>query len=239
MKKIIALLTAVMLVLALGCAAYSESDSEQLVGIEGLVSEITEDGSYLIVTDMHGAVQVLVSEETYTETSRDIVAGDYLYIDYNGQMTRSLPPQITASVLRMHCLEGSITEVFAEENTVMLSTETHGDVRVVLPEEWNAAEIDAEVITVYFNGVMTMSLPPQVGAGYVVPGYALQSSVTQIGEGFLMLGEGLEAVQVNFDAALLPENVQAGDVIRVIYDGQMTRSIPPQVTANQIIQISR
>ena len=238
MKKMIALITAAMLVLTIGCTAYSGSDAGQPLSLEGVVSELTEEG-YLIENEEFGAVQVLVSDETYTEAGRDIVAGDYLYIDYSGRMTRSIPPQVTASAVRMYCLEGSITEVFAEENAVMLFTETHGDVFVVLPEEWNAAEIDSEVISVYFNGAMTMSLPPQIGAGHVVPGCALQGSVTQIGEGFLMLGEGLDAVQVNFDASLLPENVQAGDVIRVIYNGQMTRSIPPQVSANQIIQISR
>lgn len=238
MKKMIALITAVLLVIAVGCAAYSESDAEQLVSMEGLVSEITEEG-YMIETEEFGVVQVLVSEETYTETSRDVAAGDYLYIDYNGQMTRSIPPQVTASAIRMHCIEGTISEIFADENAVLLSTESHGEVYAVLPEVWNVAEIEAEILTVYFNGAMTMSLPPQIGAGFVVPGFALQGPVTQIGEGFLMLGEGLEAFQVNFDAALLPENVQAGDVIRVIYDGQMTRSIPPQVVANQIIQISR
>lgn len=236
MKKIIAILLAALLVCF---AAFAEPAAEALVSMEGTVLEIAEDGSYLINTEEHGEVQVLISEETYIEASRDIAVGDYLYIDYSGQMTRSIPPQITASVVRMHVLEGSVIELFAEENAAMLMTETHGEVYVTLPEYWNAAEIEVEVLTVYFDGVMTMSLPPQVNAGHVVPGYALQGAVTEIGDGFLMIGEGTEAVQVNFDNSLLPENMQTGDVIRVIYNGQMTRSIPAQITADQIIQISR
>lgn len=236
MKKMIAILLAALFVCF---AAFAEPAAEALVSMEGSVLEITEDGGYLINTAEHGEVLVLVSDETYVEAIRDIAVGDYLYLDYNGQMSRSIPPQVTASVIRMHILEGSITEIFAEENAVLLTTETHGEVYATLPEEWNVAEMDIETLTIYFNGAMTMSLPPQVNAGYVIPGYALQGVVTEMGDGYLLLGEGMEAIQVNVDASLLPENLQNGDVIRVIYNGQMTRSIPPQVSADRIVQISR
>lgn len=235
MKKIIAILIAALLVCF---AAFAETE-EMLIPMTGTVLEIAEDGSYLINTAEHGDVQVLLNEETYFETSRDISVGDYIYIDYNGMMTRSLPPQVTASIVRMHVLEGTVNEIFADENAVLMSTETHGEVYVTLPEEWLSAEIDTEILTVYTDGAMTMSLPPRVNAGYAIPGYALQGVITELGEGFLMIGEGMEAVQVNCDASLLPENMNVGDVIRVIHDGQMTRSIPAQVTASQIIQISR
>lgn len=236
MKKIIAILLAALFVCF---AALAEPAAEALVSMEGSVLEIAEDGSYLINTAEHGEVQVLVGDETYVEASRDITAGDHIYVDYDGRMTRSIPPQITASVVRMHVLEGSVIESYPEENAVLLMTETHGEVYVTLPDEWSSAEIASEALTVYFNGAMTMSLPPQVNAGHAVPGYALQGAVTEIGDGFLMLGEGLEAVQVNFADSALPENLNTGDVVRVIHDGQMTRSIPPQVSANQIVQISR
>ena len=235
MKKIIAILIAALLVCF---AAAAEPVSEELVSMEGMVIEITDEG-WLIESAELGEVIVLASDETYIETSRDILPGDYLYIDYNGMMTRSIPPQVSASVARMHVLSGSVAESNPEENTVLLNAESHGEVIVHLPEDWAGKEIDVESLTVYFNGAMTMSLPAQIGAGYVVPGYSLQGVVTEIGEGWLMLGEGMEAVQVNVESQLLPEDMAAGDVIRVLYNGQMTRSIPPQVSAGAIIQISR
>lgn len=235
MKKIFAILLAALLVCI---SAFAEPIAEEMISIEGFVVEITEEG-YLIETSDLGEVMVLTHEETYTETVRDILPGDYLYIDYNGMMTRSLPPQINASVIRMHVLSGSIVESNAEENSVLLNTDTHGEVIVFLPEVWAGQALDCENLTVYFNGAMTMSLPAQIGAGFVIPGYSLQGAVTEIGDGWMMIGEGMEAIQVNFDAQMLPENVNVGDVIRIIHDGQMTRSIPAQVTASEIIQISR
>ena len=219
--------------------AFAELDSAPLLSMEGIVLEIAEDGSYLINTIEHGDVQVLVSDETFTEAIRDISVGDYLYIDYDGKMTRSLPPQVNASVVRMYSLEGSIIESYPEENAVLLMTETHGEVYVTLPADWAEQEITTETLTVYFNGAMTMSLPPQVNAGYAVPGYSIQGVVTEIAEDYLTIGEELEAVQVNFEDGLLPEDVNVGDVIRVIYNGMMTRSLPPQITAGEIVQISR
>jgi len=236
MKKIVSILLALAV---LSFAAFAEPVAVEPVSLEGLVLEIAEDGSYLINTELHGEVQVLVTEETFVESENEIAVGDYVYIDYDGQMTRSLPAQITASVVRMFRMEGSIVEHFAEENAVLLSTETHGEVYVTLPQEWAGAEIDAEALTVYFNGAMTMSLPPRVNAGFVSPVYSLQGVISELAEEYLVLGEGMEAVQVNFEAGSLPENMQVGDVVRVLYNGMMTRSLPPQVAASQIIQVSR
>lgn len=238
MKKIIALVLAALLALGMVFAASSETAAEAPVLLTGIVIEVTEDG-YLVETAEHGEVMVLVGEETFVEASGEIGAGDYLYIDYDGKMTRSLPPQVSASVVRMHRLQGSVIEFIAEENAVMLSTETHGDVRVILPEAWAGQELDAEALTVYSDGAMTMSLPPQIGAGYVIPGYAVQGAVTEISEDHLLLGEGMEAIHVNIAPEQLHEDMKAGDVVRVIYNGQMTRSIPAQISALEIIQVSR
>ena len=238
MKKILAILLSAMLIFSAAFAASTETAAEAPVLMEGVVIEVS-DGGYLIENEELGEVMVLTGEETFIETSGDIAVGDYLYIDYSGMMTRSLPPQITASVVRMHKLEGSVTEVFAEENGVMLLTETHGDVYVRLPAEWAGQELSAEALTVYFDGVMTMSLPPQVSAGLAIPGYAIQGVVSEIADGHLMLGEGMEAVQVNAGAGLIPEDLKVGDVVRIIYNGMMTRSIPAQINAGEIIQISR
>lgn len=240
MKKIIALTLALLLAAVFAFAETPvESQPEALTGIQGMLFEIAEDGSLLINTMENGEVQVLINEETYFEAIRDIAVGDYLYIDYNGQMTRSLPPQVTASVVRMYVLTGSITEHFAEENAVMLNTETHGEVYVTLPEEYAGQTIETETITVYFNGAMTMSIPAQINAGMIVPNHIHQGTVTEIGENYLIIGEGMESIQFNTPDGMIPEDMKVGDLISVVYNGITTRSLPPQATAMEIVQISR
>lgn len=236
MKKILA----IVLIAVIGCiAAFAEDAVENNVIVGGTVIGFNEEGGYIIENPEYGMIDVRINEETYVETMRDIAAGDYVFVEYNGQMTYSIPAQVNAVSVRMYTLEGDIIEYFAEENAVMLMTDTHGEVYVTLPEEWKDTEVDFEHMTVYFDGVMTMSLPPRVNGAYVVPGYSLQGTVTEIAEGYIVLGEGMEAVQVSTENIELPEDVKTGDIVRVIYDGQMTRSIPAQVTAQDIVQISR
>ncbi|MBQ3222122.1 MAG: hypothetical protein IJB41_00770 [Clostridia bacterium] len=206
--------------------------------ISGVIVELTEEG-LLIENAENGQILVITGEETVFETTGDIQPGDYIYVDYNGQMTFSLPAQIGATVVRMHKLEGEITEIYAEENAVLLNNAEMGDVYVYLPEEYKNAAIDFAHMTVYFDGAMTMSLPGKISAGLVIPGYSVQGAITEIAEGYILIGEGMEAVQVNFAAGQLPETAAVGAVVRVIYDGQMTRSIPAQITATEIVQLSR
>jgi len=215
--------------------AETETAAEMIAGI---VIEITDEG-ILIENDAQGEVLALIGEETVFETTGDIAAGDYVYIDYDGQMTFSLPAQIGASLVRMHKLEGDISEVYAEENAVLLHNEETGDVFVRLPESWQDAAIDFSHMTVYFDGVMTMSLPGQINAGLVIPGYSVQGAISEIGEGYIVIGEGMEAIQIAHGEGMLPETAAVGAVVRAIYDGQMTRSIPAQITASEIVQISR
>ena len=236
MKKIVAL----VLIAVIGCiAAFAENNVENNVMAGGTVIGFNDDGGYIIENAEHGMIEVAVNEETYAETMRDIAAGDYIFVEYDGQMTRSIPPQVNAVSVRMYVLEGDIVEHSAEEDAVTLMTETHGEVYVTLPEEWKDTEIDFEYMTVYFDGVMTMSLPPRMNGAYVVPGYSMQGVVSEIGDGYIVIGENMEAVQVNTADVELPGDMKTGDIVRVIYDGQMTRSIPAQVNAQDIVQISR
>ena len=230
--------TALILVLAILTAfsAFAEVPATETQLLEGIVLEMTEEG-YLIHNTELGEVMVLVNEETYIEATGDIAAGDLIYVDYNGMMTRSLPPQINAAVIRMFRLEGDVISADAEANTILVMSTDFGEVLVNLPEEYAGSEFTETHVTVYFNGAMTMSLPAQVGAGLVIPGYSLQGVVTEITDEYILLGEGMEAIQVNLTESVLPEGLAVGDAVCVIYDGQMTRSIPAQISAQQITLI--
>ena len=232
MKKIAVILAfALAMVAVLG--AFAETPAAEPVLMEGYVVEITEEG-YLIEVDELGEVMVLVGDETVVETTHKISYGDYLYIDYSGMMTRSIPPQITADVLRMYRLDGEVFEANAEENTLLVHSAYLGDVIVNMPEVWAGQEFTEQYVTVYYNGVMTMSIPAQIGAGLVVPGYAVEGEVTEIAEEYIMIGEGASAIQVNLNGAVLPEELAVGDVVCVRYNGMMTRSIPAQINADYV-----
>ena len=194
MKSIFAIiLSALMAIVPVtGETAVEEANAEVYM-IEGQVVQADENGILINTADM-GEVLVLTTDETLWEGTEALEAGDYAYVDYNGMMTRSLPPQITATVIRSWRMEGVVSEVYAEENAMLITTGTHGEVYVHLPAtaedavpaDEAQAETDAEApageqqveaailpaagdnVTVYFNGVMTMSLPGQISAGMVV-----------------------------------------------------------------------
>ena len=65
---------------------------------------------------------VLISEDTVLETGYELAVGDYVYVDYDGVMTRSLPPQVTAGRIVSHKLEGDVLEDLSPRRTPCCST---------------------------------------------------------------------------------------------------------------------
>ena len=219
MKKI-----ALILMLALLFIFPASAEPAGQTGIEGLVLEYIA-GEHILLDTFDGAETLSV--------------GDYIYIDYDGKMTRSLPAQITALTVRCHVLEGEVVEYYADEKAMLIDTESHGEVYVRLPADFSQTPSAGDPVRVYFNGAMTLSLPGQVNAGYVVLGNTLQGEVTQLNAESLLLKSVDAEYQVNFEEGALPECTSVGDVIRIIYDGKMTYSLPAQVYAQEIIPLGR
>ena len=248
MKKLLSLLIVALLV-ALPVCAEEEAPAEggwleaegaeeemDIYMLQGAILEMDE-ASMLINDAAQGEVLVLIGEETVLETSYDLAVGDYVYVDYNGVMTRSLPPQVTAGRIVSHKLEGDVAEVYAEENALLLYTADGGEYRVNLPGDEAQTGFDAQRAIVYYDGAATLSIPPQVSAGLVVPVYAVEDLITEIGEDSMTLGEGEGAVAVTFDPALLPEALSVGDAVRVIYDGEDAGPEPEEIVALEIVKL--
>lgn len=159
MKKCLALL----MILALAIPfAFAEEGAQEIMSfhLEGWILEVQEDGILMDMGDS-GEVMVLLSEDTVIENTEDsLAAGQYALVDYDGQMTRSRPAQITADKISVYAVHGIVAEV--SEEGVLISSEENGDVFATLPEGMGL-EVGQEV-TIYFNGVMTMSLPPRINA---------------------------------------------------------------------------
>ena len=128
-------------------------------------------------------------------------------------------------------------ETYPEENAILIYTAEGGEYRVNLPETWAETGFEAQRAIVYYDGAATLSIPPQVSAGLILPVYALEDIVTELSESMMILGKDDGAVTVTFDPALLPEGLAVGDAVRVTYDGEIAGAEPEEITAIEIVKI--
>ena len=163
MKKLIS----VMMMLALltgtvaGFAQNEQAQEDAVVLLTGTILETAEDYVLLDVAEL-GEVQAWVNEETVVEGVDELLPGQVAVVLYNGMMTRSLPPQITAQRVSVYAVEGTVTAV-EEDCVTILRADGAGDVIVTLPAE--APELtEGTRVTAYTTGIMTMSLPPIMNA---------------------------------------------------------------------------
>ena len=129
----------------------------ELVDTAGVVTEVADD-HLLIDTATHGQVHVHLTDETAYEGEAP-VAGAYVHVINNGAMTMSIPPQITALRVGCYAFAGTVTEV-AEGSFVLAGDEMTYQVNA--EDEKLAGLTEGQTVTVYSNGAMTRSIPPQI-----------------------------------------------------------------------------
>ncbi len=159
--RIAALLLAALLGLS-ACQAQEPAPVIEYADLAGVVVEITE-GYILIETADQGQVQVNVSDATVYEGD-PIAEGDYIHVTYDGMMTRSLPPQISALRVGCYVRTGTVGEITEDGFMLLSSTE---EIRVNAEKALLEGLTQGQKVSVYFNGAMTMSLPAQIGAEYI------------------------------------------------------------------------
>lgn len=158
MKKIVCVLMILAALLAAFPAGAQESD---VFLLSGTILEVLDDCVMLDVPEL-GDVQAFIGEETTIEGVDALRIGQTAFVLYDGKMTRSLPPQITAQRISVYAVEGTVTEV-AEDRVTILRGDELGEVVLTLPENAPELEIGQNVIA-YTTGIMTMSLPPIMNA---------------------------------------------------------------------------
>lgn len=228
MKKMMGLLLALLLV---ALPAYAE-DMAEVAELTGVVLEMGE-GTLLMETTEGQTVEVTLTDDTLYE-GETAAEGAYIHVTYNGQMTRSYPAGVVALKVGCYVLTGTVSDITDESFT--LTTDTENVIVNATAEQLAQVENGAKV-NVYFNGAMTMSLPAQIGAEQISAAAETAVISGQVVEAYIMIetADG-ELVQVNLSSltTLLTVLPDLGDTISVTYNGQMTRSIPPQVTAQTI-----
>lgn len=236
MKKLLTMILALVMLLTFPVISEETEEAEiELFTIEGIVSEIT--GEYILIENADiGSVQANITADTVFTNELPVCEGQYVFIAYNGMMTRSLPPQISAFMISNFRLTGDILSVSDTENAFTMHTEMHGEVVVNLPETIHAQDYkEVESVMVYFDGAMMLSLPAQISGMHIVALYKISGTVLDASAECIMIDTENGEVQVNLHPDTEGEEEYAdGDKITVTYNGMMTRSFPGQISAIHI-----
>ena len=145
-----------------------QTEQEQEVFmLGGEVTELGED--FFVMTEAElGEVQVNLGDDSAFDGVEpdELAVGQYVYVIYDGKMTRSLPPQVFALRVSMYATAGSITEL-TEGKMTLVRDEIGDEVIISLPQD--APELSVgDHVTAYTTGIMTMSIPAQMNAVKVV-----------------------------------------------------------------------
>jgi len=229
MKKMLAVLLVCLSLFSL--ASFAE-DEVVIEPIGGTIVDVNESG-LLLERGEDDYVIVLFSENTAIVGVDELEKGMYAYVRYNGMMTRSLPPQITAEEVAVHRLSGMVTEI--TEEGFLIEDALHGLVFVRCENAAQQVAVGGRA-DVYYNGMMMTSLPGQVNADKVNACTLTGTFYMPSAGGFLLESEDGVLYQINASEELLSTLEFSSETqIRVIYDGILTRSIPAQANALAII----
>ena len=205
----------------------------------GVVSELSETG--FVLTFGEEVYQVNAQASLLASIQNDM----FVTLFHNGQMTMSIPAQVSASHIRGTEILGVVTEMVEGGFTLTVEGEEI-PYHVAIKEDaiqFVQAEPGMEVI-VAIDGLMTASLESiLVNATEILPlpvveeVFDMAGILTDVGSGFILItnSEGQE-IQVNLSSDTLFEGktLVIGDYIHVTYNGQMTFSIPAQIAAQKI-----
>ena len=161
--KYMAILFSLLFALNGPTLADTPEETPELIDTVGVVTEIADD-HLTIDTATHGQVHVHLTEETEYEGETPVV-GAYVHVINNGAMTMSIPPQITALRVGCYAFSGTVTDIADGCFTLAGDEMTY---QVNAEEEKLAGLTEGQTVTVYSNGAMTMSIPPQIYAELIV-----------------------------------------------------------------------
>ena len=146
------------------------SEEDEMPEVFMLGGEVTEVGEgYFVMADAElGEVQVNLGDDSAFDGVEldELAAGQYVYVIYDGKMTRSLPPQVFALRVSMYATTGEITEL-SEGKMTLVRDEIGDEVIISLPQDAPALAV-GDHVTAYTTGIMTLSIPAQMNAVKVV-----------------------------------------------------------------------
>lgn len=221
-RNAFSLFLALLLTFALPLGAFAEEPAVD-TELEGFVTELVEGGFIMEDKDL-GSVMLNVDETTVLDgvlADGEIEVGQYVFVTYDGRMTRSIPPQAHADRVGCYVLRGSVGELM-DIGVLLTGDELFGDV-IVRPGENELPPLYVGMpATVYYNGVMALSLPGQVTASHVIVPELSGVVSEKDDEGFTLTDESGETyrVLVNEETAIFEKLPEIQDDAALIADGQ-------------------
>ena len=209
MKKFVSLFAALMLAVAAPLTVLAE-DTEMMMTFEGLVTEIF-DGGFLMEDKEMGLVQVNTDDKTVLDgilSIQPLEVGMYVLVDHNGMMTRSIPPQVYGIRVGCYTLSGVAGEI-TEEGVLLTGDPIFGDAFVQMPADM-AIVFPGAPMLVYYDGIMTMSLPGKVNARYVVVPRLTGAVSEKDGAGFTLTDENGDYIRDERGDKLLADQTTTG-----------------------------
>lgn len=202
MKRMMKCLVSTMLA-ALTLLAAMPALAQESATLQGLVLRLEEEG-FILDDEKLDEVYVTVDDSTLWDgvlIEEDVQVGMYVIVKYDGRTTRSLPPQAHADKVGCYRLTGEAAW-FSTTGVMLTGDETFGAVLVRVPED--APHIFMGVpMTVYYNGVMAMSYPGQVGALHIDVPVVTGTAEDVDEQGFTLVSASGERIRVNIDQGTL------------------------------------
>ena len=229
MKKAISFLflASLMITLCLVTPAGAAEYSGMIVGItvEGFTLHAGEE-----------AFRIVVSDETMWDIENTPADGDVAIVRTDDAGPNG---ELHADAVSVHKVCGIIEQVFdGEEPFFLLMPDDRTEViRVNLADVPPRSVAAGLAVDVYYNGMQTRSVPPQITALYV-RGRILKGTVTAVGDNgdlTMMTEEGEEVIiHLTRDTVLLTD-LDAGKTVSVAVLPQMRLSLPAQYEAQDVL----
>ncbi|MBR5287298.1 MAG: hypothetical protein IKU34_01755 [Clostridia bacterium] len=143
--------------------AMEAAQGQETFRAEGLIATV-EENNFIIQDATLGELRVNYDATTVFEgvDAAALAFGQYVFVDFDGKMTRSIPPQISGMKVGMYPVSGVVTEV-SESSVTIEQNNGNGQAVIHLLDGAPELAIGDEIIA-YTNGAMTMSIPPQTTA---------------------------------------------------------------------------
>lgn len=224
------------LCLASGNEDAAETSPEDIAILEGAIVSLESD-KLTIRDNSNPSVEtiVLLTENTIYEGKELLEIGDRITVYYNGMMTRSLPPQITADVIACHQMTGVVSDM--AEGQFLLNLADESQFLVVYDVEQFMGVQDGMTVTVFYNGASSRSIPPQISATYIrtqgITGVV--SNLTENVEFMITDDMGIDTIVHISPATFSFVELADGVKVTVTTDGIATMSLPAQVNAVEIL----
>lgn len=204
--------------------------------LTGLISSPKPEGFTLYTAE--GPLPVTVTESTLWDTDGPLTEGDAAAV----RLTEAEDGSLTAAVITCCRVRGQITEVNMtedEEPFLMLQPEDGSEpIRVNLSDIPLRAAVPGIAAEIWYNGIMTRSVPPQITALYM-RGTVLQGVITKVlesGNLLLQTDDGETVLLCLSEDTLMLTEPEIGKAVRASVYPAVRLSLPPQYEAQDVFE---